>query len=249
MDLKRMKNLLRKYSETVPEERLFSESRAAELKARLAESANADVPEESCADQDRAPTGAPFGARRLFSRKLIPFAVAAAVLFALSVPWWWGSTRDFVGLEADGGFQKLDLFRTSRAGREPGSDEQLFYVGVRTRAAAFVRIVAVDANESLESIPLDTQGRLTLELPAEQNYTFGGYEVRSAGDQSDEADITHFIVIASDQAIDAEELERALQAIARQLDGIERERLPDRLQQEFTDRLEASVRVIAVPAD
>lgn len=245
-----MERLLRDYSETVPEERLFSESQAADLRARLAETAAAEACEDSRSDENGAASvGAPPAATRSFARKLIPAGIAAVVLFALSIPLWWGSPAGGVALAVDGAFQKRDLFGTSPTVRGPGSDEQLFYVGVRTSEAAFVRIVAVDTNGSPETIPLDTQGRLTVELPADHVYTFGGYEVRSVGAGDNGADVTYFVVIASERAFDADEFERARRTISRRIVGIERDRVPDRLRTEFADRLGAAVKVVAVPSD
>ena len=90
---------------------------------------------------------------------------------------------------------------------------------------------------------LDTVGETTRQLPAGQAQFFGSYAIRAEHASGGVSDLTHFVVVATPERVDAHTVED----IANQIAVGSSADMLDRLAQDLKERLGGSVRVITVP--
>jgi hypothetical protein len=251
MDERDIEQLLREYAAARGDERLFSEPTALALRARLKEAATEDGAMAGRALEEAVVPGTTTrpsaAARRRYRPMIIAATAAVAALALFTVPAQYTHEYAYVGLDADGAYDKLDLFRVNRSAAGPTRAGAPFYIGVRLQAPGFVRLVALSIQGAPESVPLNMAGELTIHVPADQIFSFGGYAVRATGGSLIEPSITHFVVIASREPIADGEFDRELLTIAKRTALTDPGRLAEELARELARRFAAEARLIAVP--
>jgi hypothetical protein len=231
MDLKRMDELLRRYADNLPARRLFSKPVAERLRERLADEPEA-VRGEVC-----------FGGRKRLATIAVAATAVAAVLITIAVnlpqrP----APATAIPIQADGRFTRAELFSSTRgAVRESG--DQLFYLGVKLEQSAFLCVITRDNRGRLELLKLNTADETTLRLPAGQAQSFGAYAIRAEYASGGVSELTHFVVVATPERVDAHTVEDIANRIAA---GSSADML-ERLTADLKERLGASVRIITVP--
>ena len=199
MNLKRVEQLLRRYARLRPPERLLSEEKAAELRARLAPSASegeTDVGDPA----EVVGAGAPAARASPRKRYRLAWAGLAAVAAMILVAVLTTSRRGPLpapGLLVDGAYDKAALFRTTRGESTPAGDRgNLFYIGVKVDRPAFIRIIVLDDGGKLEVLPLDRSGAVERRVTRDTETVFGGYELRSVDESGFESRVEALIILA-----------------------------------------------------
>lgn len=230
MDLKRMDELLRRYAENLPARRLFSKPVAERLRERLA-------------DEPEAARGEVFsgGRKRLTTIAVAATAVAAVLItIAFNLPQGPAPATP-ISIQADGRFSRQELFSSTRGAVREAGDE-LFYLGVKVDPPAFLCIITLDQRGRLDLLELNAAGETTLRRPVRAQ-SFGGYAIRAEHASGGGSELTHFVVVATPERVDADAFNDIVNRITvgSSLDMLER------LTADLEERLGGSVRVIAVP--
>jgi hypothetical protein len=205
MSPERVEELLRQHAARHPPPGLFAEDDREALRARLA------------AETTRSPGPRP-PHWRLISAAAVAAALVACFIAVRATP----RTVPFE-LQADVAFDRAALFRTVRAAPPVA---EAYYVGIRLRRPAFIRLFALHSSGHLEPQALNRAGDLTLLVSDGQ--AFGAYRlVRAPGTTA----VTHVLALATPEPLRNEQVARVCARIqSERMDAVPNgERLIQRL--------------------
>lgn len=199
MTPEQVERLLRRYAAQLPASAALDAARAETLRAQIAGLAAGE-------------TGRVRFASVLRTQWLLG-AAAAVVLAAI----WMAAPRlphaAGIGFEVALGPTADELFHVQRATPSTRASGSVF-VGVRPERDAYVRILARDHLDRIESLGLDRQGATTIAASGGQAVVFGAFAIEHA-DAGGIARLTHLVVVCSPDPISEESVQAALRELER----------------------------------